>query len=170
MIINNMTDLLTANEVIIQPLFKNEQTLLPVDQFTHACIINERIDFLRLVTEATRTYDEYIAEYIEQTGILDNDHSNYGITAFPEVSQMVYPFSKTQFFKTFYPDVVPSVANLYFTYMKNTGRIIQIGSGVGKALIIKPVNFTEEDFIAIKSLNVPYSAPVPRVGTGLLPV
>jgi hypothetical protein len=158
MIINNITDLATANELIIQPLLKNEHTLLPLDQFTHACIINERIDFLRTTTEASLTYDEYVAEYIQQTGILDNDHSNYGITAFPEVSQMVYPFSKTQFFKKFYSNVVPSVANLYFTYMKNTNRIIQIGSGVGKALLIKPVQFTEEDFTVIKSLDVPYTS------------
>jgi hypothetical protein len=158
MIINNITDLATANELIIQPLLKNEHTLLPLDQFTHACIINERIDFLRTTTEANLTYDEYVAEYIQQTGILDNDHSNYGITAFPEVSQMVYPFSKTQFFKKFYSNVVPSVANLYFTYMKNTNRIIQIGSGVGKALLIKPVQFTEEDFTVIKSLDVPYTS------------
>lgn len=157
MIINNITDLSTANELIIQPLLKNEQTLLPLDQFTHACIINERIDFLRTTTEATLTYDEYVAEYINQTGVLDNDYSGYGITVFPEVSQMVYPFSKTQFFKTFYSNIVPSVANLYFNYMKNSNRIIQIGSGVGKALLIKPVNFTEEEFVAIKSLDVPYS-------------
>jgi hypothetical protein len=158
MIINNITDLAAANELIIQPLLKNEHTLLPLDQFTHACIINERIDFLRTATEANLTYDEYVAEYIQQTGILDNDHSNYGITAFPEVSQMVYPFSRTQFFKKFYSNVVPSVANLYFTYMKNTNRIIQIGSGVGKALLIKPVQFTEEDFTVIKSLDVPYTS------------
>ena len=149
MIINNILDLSTANQLIIEPLLKNEQTLLPLDQFTHACIINERIDFLRTTTEATRTYDEYIAEYINQTGILDNDCSTYGITAFPEVSQVVYPFSKNQFFKAFYPNIIPSVINAYFSYMKTTSRIIQIGSGVGKCLLIKPVYFTEEDLAAM---------------------
>jgi hypothetical protein len=41
--------------------------------------------------------------------------------------------------------------------MKNTNRIIQIGSGAGKCLLIKPVNFTEDDITAMKSLDVSYS-------------
>lgn len=157
MIINNITDVASANKLIIDPLLSGDPSILPFDQFTHACIINERIDFLRLTTEASRTYDEYIVDYIDQCGVLDNDHSTYGITAFPEVSQVVYPFSKTHFFKTFYSNVLPSIANLYYSYMKNTNRIIQIGSGVGKCLLIKPVNFTEDDITVIKSLDVSYT-------------
>ena len=158
MIIDNITDLATANQLIINPLITGSNELLPLDQFTHACIINERIDFLKRTTEATRTYDEYIADYIEECGVLDNDHSTYGITEHSMYRQMVYPFSRKQFFKTFYPDILPSITNLYFNYMKNTGRFMQVGAGGGKCILVKAVNFTEEDFTAIKSLDFPYSS------------
>lgn len=158
MIINNIKDVNAANEIIIKPLLSNSNLILPFDQFTHAAIVNDRIDFLRTTTEHQKTYDEYVADYIELHGILDNDYSNWGITLFPDTAQRVYPFSKTHLFKTLYSNVLPSVINLYFNYMKSTQRIIQLGSGVGKCLLIKPVLFTEEDFTTISSMDVPYSS------------
>ena len=48
MIINNITDLTQANE-IINSILNNTNDFLPLDQFTHNCIINDRIDYLRNV-------------------------------------------------------------------------------------------------------------------------
>lgn len=158
MIIDNIEDLNTANQLIINPLTMGLNLLLPLDQFTHACIINDKIDFLKQTTESNRTYDEYVADYIDLHGVLDNDPSTYGIVLHPIYRQMVYPFSRKQFFKTFYPNILPSITNLYFNYMKDTGRVMQVGAGVGKCILIKAVNFTEEDFTVIKSLDFPYSS------------
>jgi hypothetical protein len=157
MIITNITDLASANKLIIDPILSGDSTILPLDSFVHACIIGEHIEFLRRTTESVRPYDESVADFVDQHGVLDNDPSGYGITAYPDQSQVVYPFSKTQFFKTFYSNIIPSVANAYFNYMKNTNRILQIGAGVGKCLLIKPVYFTEEDITIINSLDVSYS-------------
>jgi hypothetical protein len=156
MIINSITDLTQANE-IIDSILNNTNELLPLDQFTHNCIINDRIDYLRHVASANHTYDEYVASYVTEHGELTNDHLNYGITEYPEVFQMIYPFSKNHFFKTFYSNVLPSVMNSYYSYMKKNNRIMQIGSGAGKCLLIKPVYFSENDLNAIKSLEVNYS-------------
>lgn len=156
MIINNITDLTQANE-IINSILNNTNDFLPLDQFTHNCIINDRIDYLRNVAGGEHTYDEYVASYVTEYGELTNDYLGYGITEYPEVFQMIYPFSKNQFFKTFYPNILPSIMNIYYSYMKKNNRIMQIGSGVGKCLLVKPVYFTEDDINIIKSLDVNYS-------------
>lgn len=156
MIINNITDLTQANE-IINSILNNTNDFLPLDQFTHNCIINDRIDYLRNVAGREHTYDEYFASYVTEHGELTNDYLGYGITEYPEVFQMIYPFSKNQFFKTFYPNILPSIMNVYYSYMKKNNRIMQIGSGVGKCLLVKPVYFTEDDINIIKSLDVNYS-------------
>lgn len=156
MIINNITDLTQANE-IINSILNNTNDLLPLDQFTHNCIINDRIDYLRNVAGGEHTYDEYVASYVTEYGELTNDYLGYGITEYPEVFQMIYPFSKNQFFKTFYSNILPSVMNVYYSYMKKNNRIMQIGSGVGKCLLVKPVYFIEDDINIIKSLDVNYS-------------
>ena len=157
MIINSITDLTQANE-IINSILNNTNELLPLDQFTHNCIINDRIDYLRQVAGQEHTYDEYVATYVTEHGELTNDHLNYGITEYPEVFQIVYPFSKNHFFKTFYSNILPSVMNCYYSYMKKNNRIMQIGSGAGKCLLIKPVYFSENDLNQIKLLDVNYSA------------
>jgi hypothetical protein len=149
MITNSITDLVQANE-IIDSILNNTNELLPLDQFTHNCIINDRIDYLRHVASANHTYDEYVASYVTEHGELTNDHLNYGITEYPEIFQMIYPFSKNHFFKTFYPNVLPSVMNSYYSYMKKNNRVMQIGSGAGKCLLIKPVYFSEDDLFKIR--------------------
>ena len=156
MITNSITDLIHANK-IIDSILNNTNELLPLDQFTHNCIINDRIDYLKQVVTANHTYDEYVASYVTEYGELTNNHLNYGINEYPEVFQMIYPFSKNHFFKTFYSDILPSVMNCYYSYMKKNNRIMQIGTGVGKCLLIKPVYFTENDLTAIKSLDVDYT-------------
>lgn len=156
MIINSITDLTQANE-IINSILNNTNELLPLDQFTHNCIINDRIDYLRQVIGQEHTYDEYVASYVTEHGELTNDHINYGITEYSEVFQVIYPFSKNHFFKTFYSNILPSVMNCYYSYMKKTNRIMQIGSGAGKCLLIKPVYFSENDLNEIKLLDVNYS-------------
>lgn len=155
MIIDSITTLDQANKLIINPL--NIEYFLPLDSFTYDCIKNDRINFLRETVESSDTYDERIAQYssLYECAELPED---YGITAYPDTSQVVYPYSKTNLFKTIYPKIIPSVINLYFNYMKNTNRIMQIGSGVGKCLLIKPVFFTQEDIDVINSLDTPYSA------------
>jgi hypothetical protein len=157
MIINSITNLTQANE-IINSILNNTNQFLPLDQFTHNCVINDRIDYLRQVAGQERTYDEYVASYVTEHGELTNNHLNYGITEYPEVFQMVYPFSKNYFFKTFYSNILPSVMNCYYSYMKKNNRIMQIGSGAGKCLLIKPVYFSENDFNLIKLLDVNYTA------------
>ena len=117
MIINSITDLAQANE-IINSILNNTNELLPLDQFTHNCIINDRIDYLRQVARQEHTYDEYVASYVTEHGELTNDHLNYGITEYPEVFQIVYPFSKNHFFKTFYSQAKFSPA-IFWIYFEN---------------------------------------------------
>lgn len=155
MIINSITTLNEANKLIINPLTNNN--FLPLDTFTYDCIKNDRIDFLRQTIESENTYDEKASEYyaLHECGDVPED---YGIIVYPETNQFIYPYSKTNLFKTIYPKILPSVINLYFNYMKNNNRVIQIGSGVGKCLIIKPVLFTQEDVDIINDLDTPYFA------------
>ncbi|MFZ4104868.1 hypothetical protein [Flavobacterium sp.] len=166
MIINKITDLSQANEIIINRLSINTQALLPLDQLTYDCIVNNRFDFLRQI-DSNYTYDEHYATYVTQHGelpyveIMSQPYSDFNnhvcLTESSDTPILVYPFSKNQLFKNFYSDLIPSVTSLYFNYMRMTERIMQIGSGVGKCLLIKLIQFTEEDFINIQNLDVSYS-------------
>lgn len=159
MIIDSITTLNEANKWIINPL--NVEYFLPLDSFTYDCIKNDRINFLKETVESSDTYDERVAQYsslYEYTPLDEGLFENYGITAYPDVEQVVYPYSKINLFKTIYPKIMPSVINLYFNYMKNNNRIIQIGSGVGKCLLIKRVPFIQEDIDIINNLDTSYSA------------
>ncbi len=155
MIIENITTVDQANELIIKPLVMDY--FLPLDSYTYDCIKNGRINFLRSAMESTNSYDESVAEYssLYECASLPEE---YGITAYPDTNQVVYPYSKSNLFKVVYPNILPSVINVYFNYMKSSNRIIQIGSGVGKCLLIKPVLFNEQDIDSVNSVELPYAA------------
>lgn len=157
MIIDSITTLEEANRLIIKPIHQNSNDFMPLDSFTYDCIKFDRIDFLRQTLESEDTYDERVSQYVTLHGC-GAMPENYGITAYPDSLQYVYPYSKTNLFKVIYPNIIPSVINLYFNYMKNNNRIIQIGSGVGRCLLIKPVLFAQEDIDTINTLDTPYSA------------
>lgn len=161
MIIDNIKDLHAANEIILSPLLINTLSLFPFSKFTYDCIINNRIEYLRQVEERidSERYDleNDISTYVASYGELIDLPESYGITDYPDYPQKVFPFSKTQFFNTYYSNVLPSIFNNFFTYMKNTNRIIQIGSGVGKCLLIKVVPFEQNDFVALQAMDYNYS-------------
>lgn len=56
----------------------------------------------------------------------------------PSNTIFFYPYSSKNFYSDFYSDLTPSLYSSVMSLLKSTGRISQIGTGYGKAFIIKP--------------------------------
>lgn len=54
-----------------------------------------------------------------------------------------FPYSKKEFISAFYYNVTPVLLESILDLMKSTGRLVQIGGGSGKAMVIKCQPFTE---------------------------
>lgn len=48
-----------------------------------------------------------------------------------------FPYSKKEFISAFYSNVTPTLLESIFELMRSTGRLVQIGGGSGKAIVIK---------------------------------
>jgi hypothetical protein len=66
-----------------------------------------------------------------------------------DVLSYFYPYSIKEFTSQFFANVLPTLAETVISLMKTTGRIIQIGGGSGKAIIIKPQLMTDVHFQSI---------------------
>lgn len=158
MIISNIDNINDFNRIFIDPL-KNCSSgyLLPCDVYTHHCLVNNSIDHLRQTTSedySTRV-DQYNAEHADLQSHIENNNSL--LFEIPSVNKVVFPFSKTAFCKTYYSNVMPSIIDLFFQYMKTNKHIVQIGSGVGKALIIRTDYLTQEEYTELTSNTVSFS-------------
>jgi hypothetical protein len=60
-----------------------------------------------------------------------------------------YPYSIKEFASQFFSNLVPTLSDAIINLMKSTGRIVQIGGGSGKAIVIKVQPMTEVHFNSI---------------------
>lgn len=89
------------------------------------------------------TYSQYIDSTsfysIEDISSLLSTSELYGWNDNTPINSIFfYPFSLKNFYSDFYSDLTPSLYSALLTLLKTTGRIVQIGTGYGKSLIIKP--------------------------------
>jgi hypothetical protein len=122
-------------------------SFLPFDSMVNDALINNRIEELRIILEdSDNSYSYYEDLYnLKYSPLTEAQYiSNYSL---------VYPYSKNNFIKQFFDDMLPSLSNHVLSYMKTTSRIVQIGAGKGKGLMINPVLFTEDDLLFLKPLQ-----------------
>jgi hypothetical protein len=144
--IASLQTLLEFNNKFITDLQTKSEFFLPLDSMTNDALINNRIEELRIVLQdSDNSYNYYEELYnLNYSPLTDQSYSDN--SSFSEQTPFVYPFSKKQFAKQFFSDCLPSLFNHVFSYMKSTTRIVQIGTGQGKALVFYPVLFTQDDF------------------------
>lgn len=161
MIISKVENFEQANLYFINPLINSyyfsdtKKHVIAHDAFTFDCIQTGDFEKLRQGLESVN-YEELVNQHFVNREVLP-DFSQDGITEHPTVAQYIYPYSRTHLFKNVYAFILPSLVDLYFQYMKTTGRIKQIGTGAGKALYFKPVPFSQEEFQNIKQDSVDYN-------------
>lgn len=120
---------------------------LPLDSMVNDALVNNRIEELRIILEDTNnSYSYYEDLYNLNYSPLTEElyMSNY---------YLVYPYSKNNFIKQFFDDMLPSLSNHVLSYMKTTSRLVQIGAGKGKALMFSLTLFTEDDLQFLKPLQ-----------------
>jgi hypothetical protein len=74
------------------------------------------------------------------------------------VNYYFYPYSSKDFTAQFFSNVVPSLSEIIINLMKSTGRIVQIGGGSGKAIIVKTQLMTQVHFDSIPKQVSPHQA------------
>jgi len=144
--ISKIKTLKEYNEIFIERIISSD-LFLPIDDITLDALHNNRIDSLREIVE-NRNTNEY-SYYSDLYLYFHSPLTPSFIVSSPlsdSIIPYLYPYSKTAFISSFYPDVFPSLLNHVFNYMKQTGRMIHIGQGAGKALILYPTLFSESDF------------------------
>jgi hypothetical protein len=171
MIISSINNVDLANKIFISPLtfvdsnefdgnsenFRNN--VIRYDALVHDYIVLNKFEELRLAFES----GELLESSFFQNDDSETNYSNVGITDYSDYPfysdypLFIYPYSKNFLFKNVYTFVLPSLVNLYFSYMKETNRIKQIGNGLGKAFYVKAVPFTQEDFQIINSKSLDYN-------------
>jgi hypothetical protein len=120
---------------------------LPLDSMVNDALVNNRIEELRIILEDNdNSYSYYEDLYnLNYSPLTEHQYiSNYSL---------LYPYSKNNFIKQFFNDMLPSLSNHVLSYMKTTSRIVQIGAGKGKGLMLNPVSFTEDDLQFLKPLQ-----------------
>lgn len=127
---------------------------LPFDSMVNDALVNNRIEELRIILEdSDNSYSYYEDLYnLNYSPLTEEQYSSSTILVSSNHS-LVYPYSKNNFIKQFFDDMLPSLSNHVLSYMKATSRIVQVGAGKGKGLIINPLSFQENDLQFLKPLQ-----------------
>ena len=127
--------------------------LFPLDAISANVIATGEYSYLR---SYTGSYSDLVANFSPTSApseilrILEL-YSPYN----EEAPVYLYPYSKKDFIDTYFSDLVPTLSSAIFDFLKSTGRIIQIGAGQGKALVIKPSLLNEEHLACLPSVKSP---------------
>lgn len=153
--ISEIKNLELANSIIINRIAQDERNFYSLDEYTHAALMADRTTFLRESLDLD--YDEFVRRYIESFGKVSNPatyaFNGFSISQAEAANYVVYPFSRINLHKTIFSDVFPSLFLSYFNLMKNTERLHQVGTGVGKSFIISIVPFTKDELKELKILR-----------------
>jgi len=154
-VISKIDTIQSANDVIMSRLRENNPLFLPLDKYTHHALTNDQFDILRTATEVE--YDEFIRNYLE---LVDKVHNvstfaftGYSIHEQDANSYMIYPHSRSHLYNSVYSDMLPSLFSVYFNLLKQTGKLKQFGTGVGKAFIINTENFTKDEYSSLRNMD-----------------
>lgn len=120
---------------------------LPFDSIVNDALINNRIEELRIILEDSDNSYSYYED------LYNLNYSPLTQQQYSSDYSLVYPYSKNNFIKQFFGDMLPSLSNHVLSYMKTTSRIMQIGPGKGKGLMLNPILFTEDDLQFLKPLQ-----------------
>jgi len=127
--------------------FDDNDFFLPLDSMVNDALVNNRIEELRIILENTDNPYSYYED------LYNLNYSPLTEALYISNYYLVYPYSKNNFIKQFFDDMLPSLSNHVLSYMKATSRLVQVGAGKGKALMFSLTPFTEDDLQFLKPLQ-----------------
>jgi len=153
MIISSISSLEELNNITYDD-FLNNESLVQFSYFASYIINAGLISQFRNALAAGESMGSYIAAYSEQSGVsLDEIANSAEVLSVYELytsgyigSSYFIPYSKKDFISLYFSNMTPQLSESVFNLMLSTGRLNQIGSGGGKAFVLKPVQFTETHF------------------------
>jgi hypothetical protein len=158
----NISSLEELNQISYQN-FIDSDSMIEFNYYTSYILNNNLITQFRTALNDNSTLFTYINLLCETTGItteqiLSNQEAinTFDLHASGFTGTMYFvPFSKKDFISSYFSDLTPQLSDVIFDLMKSTGRLIQIGSGGGKAFVIKPIQFNESHFQSIPAFSTP---------------
>jgi len=144
----------SANDNIIGRIANDDKNFYSLNKYTHHAVTHDHIPFLRDAKDLE--YDEFVNRYVDAFGPVPNAGLNFGgfnIQEGDAENYVLYPFSRTNLYKNIFSDFLPSLFFSYFNLMKNQGRLHQIGTGVGKAIVVSVTPFTKKDLSDLKLIS-----------------
>jgi len=154
MIVDRINDLEHLNALAYNVFLDDQRNdLIPYDTYCAYVIKTNSYTALRNSISSGVNFSSYKEQLHQQepnlsTLLLNNDVLSLLELYNPSGSDSIYfyPFNKNTFIQSFFPSVVPTLSSHIFDLLKSTGRIIQIGSGLGKSFIINPSLLTQSHF------------------------
>lgn len=159
MIMNTISDLETLNTISCSQFTDSENIkVIPFDALCAYVINNNLYASLRTHLESGLTYEEYKnSDSVSSFNLEDLDVIATLELYSPQNSSSVFlfPYSKKEFIINFLSNLTPTLSDFLYELMKSTGRLIQIGGGAGKAIVIKPSPMNESHLASIPVYNSP---------------
>ena len=162
MTISSISSLEDLNAITYDNFVEND-SLTKFNNITAYFIHHGLIAKFRNGLLAGQNLGQFVTSYCDESGV-----NSYEMTTSPEsvstyelytagFTQDCYfiPFSKKDFISSYFSDITPQLSEVIFDLMKSTGRLVQIGSGGGKAFILKPIQFNQTHFESLPVFNTP---------------
>lgn len=162
MIILSFNDLTSLNHYVYDRFVDDSNThIIPFDMYCAYVIKNELYNSLRSHIDSGQPYSEF-KNTISQLGV--DPSTNLDVVSIFETyspigSSNVYlfPYSKKDFVSTYFPNLTPSYSSALYDLMKSTGRLVQIGGGSGKAIVLRLSPMTQSHFDSLPNMTDPYT-------------
>lgn len=163
MILFSISTLEDLNDIAYQSLLTPTPRYLPFTDLSAWVIYNSQFKDFRKSVLNGQSNEDYIDSIDPSVYTYDVGH-NAELTALSEsycanaTDVFFYPFGKKEFILDFFSSLIPTLAESLYEMMNQSGRIVQIGTGNGKALVIRPSEFTETHLSSLPQLNDPLSS------------
>lgn len=158
MLILSIDNLQTLNQIAFESFSLPNSRMIPFDNACAYVIYNKDFkNFRQFVNNNQTTYDYVASLPVGKYDLNADVLSTYEVYSSSNSDQLVYfyPFGKLDFMRDYFANVLPTLANAIFDLMKSTGRIVQIGSGNGKAIVVTPSVFAEIHLSALPVVSNP---------------
>ena len=151
--ITELSSIEEYNRLFIDSLTSSPDSFLPLDTLVSDAIANDRISILPEIQSSDLDYNQHVESYNSEFGPLSDNGYSPTSPFSANYAPLVFPYSRIAFIEKFYNDIFPSISNKVFAYMKQSGRVITIGSGPGKCVIVYPSYFTQEELSSLSLIS-----------------
>jgi hypothetical protein len=132
------------DQVAYLPFISSRVDLLDFNSKIAYVIHNNLFSVIRKSVKNNISLDELV---VFNEDLLSNKDVQYIVQLYSEAK--FYPFSRKEFYASFFSNLIPSLADSVYNHLKATNRIVPIGSGQHKGFIINPSSFVNPNNITV---------------------